>query len=377
MILFFIYYLCEKTSNMPLVSVILPVFNAERTISKCIGSVLSQTLHDFELIIINDGSTDLTLSICEEFILKDNRIIVLNQENRGVSYARNRGIEKASGKYLCFVDSDDWVGERYLKAFFKDGEIAEKEIVFQDCIEESEGRSSIKCNFQVKEYNSSRLSEVFNEQRLLNFGYPFCKLYRRDVIESHGIRFREDIFFIEDRIFLLEYIQYMESFRFSDEAHYHYTFSHGQESLTFRHNSFESEINAYYIEKGLLKSLTRQFSLNAEAVHYWKSCNGFLLYRALRTIYRPEWQKNFGERQGILREQYSEENIYCLRAYSRAYLGELLNRTAVRLYTHKCFYTYDLYTRFFIFIRYRMSFVWQIFRKVVKPVTEYRTKDHD
>lgn len=358
----------ENTTS--LISIILPVFNADKTIAKCIESILFQTFSVFELLIINDGSTDSTLNICERFAVEDSRIKLINQKNKGVSSARNKGIDLSTGKYICFIDSDDWVESEYLAAFFQGEEIDTKEIVFQDCIEVSNNQSTIKYDFENKRYTQSDFRHCIYEQKLLNYGYPFCKLYIKEIINTNNIRFNEEIHFVEDRIFLLEYLQYINYFRFTSKAHYHYTFSDGQQSLTFRHNSYESEINAYYIEKGLLNKLSKQYSFYQNTIAYCQACNGFILYRALRTIYRPEWRKSLKERLAILRKQHTRDNIICLTEYSKRYLGELLNRIAVLLYVSNYLYIYDIYIRFFIFVRYNLSFVWKIFRKVIKPIKD-------
>ena len=94
---------------MPKISVIIPVYNVERFLKKCLESVINQTLSDLEIICINDGSTDKSLSILNSFAQKDNRIIVINQDNQGQSCARNAGLSIATGKYIGFVDSDDWI----------------------------------------------------------------------------------------------------------------------------------------------------------------------------------------------------------------------------------------------------------------------------
>lgn len=359
-------------NNAPLISIILPVLNAEKTISKCIESILTQTLPDLELLVINDGSTDSTPTICEQFSAKDKRIRLIHQENKGVSSARNKGIDLSTGKYICFIDSDDWIEPDYLAAFFEGEEIDKKEIVFQDCMEDSDNQSSIKCHFTNTRYTQSNFNRCIYEQKLLNYGYPFCKLYIKEIINTNNIRFNEEIHFVEDRIFLLEYLQYINYFRFISRAHYHYTFNNGQQSLTFRHNSYESEINAYYTEKKLLDKLTAKFSFDKTNIDYCNACNGFVLYRALRTIYRPEWKKSTKERLTILRKQHTPDNITCLSEYSKRYLGELLNRIAVSLYISNFLYIYDIYIRFFIFIRYNLSFIWKIFRKIIKPIKDAR-----
>ena len=92
-----------------MVSVLIPAYNAEKTINRCLDSILCQTFQDIELIIVNDGSTDNTLSILLNYAEKDKRIIIYNQPNQGVSAARNTGLRNASGDYILYVDSDDWI----------------------------------------------------------------------------------------------------------------------------------------------------------------------------------------------------------------------------------------------------------------------------
>lgn len=97
------------------VSVIVPVYNVEYCLSRCIDSILSQTFTDFELLLIDDGSKDNSGNICDEYKFKDDRIRVFHKENGGVSSARNWGIANSYGEHIAFIDSDDWVGENYLE----------------------------------------------------------------------------------------------------------------------------------------------------------------------------------------------------------------------------------------------------------------------
>ena len=93
----------------PMVSMIVPVYNSEKTLSRCIDSILNQTYRDFELILLNDGSTDTSGEICDAYAKRDSRVRVVHKENTGVSDTRNRGIDLARGEYLQFLDSDDWI----------------------------------------------------------------------------------------------------------------------------------------------------------------------------------------------------------------------------------------------------------------------------
>lgn len=114
------------------VSVIIPAYNAEKYIKMTVESIINQTLKEIEVIIINDGSTDNTLSIINELEKKDDRIIIINNENKGVSYSRNIGIKKSRGEYLAFIDADDWIEKNYLKDTYNIAEKQELDIVLTD-----------------------------------------------------------------------------------------------------------------------------------------------------------------------------------------------------------------------------------------------------
>ena len=100
------------------VTVIVPVYNVEKFIDKCVQSVIDQTMTDIEVILVDDGSTDNSLARCREWTNKDSRVKVYHQENQGVSVARNLGIEKSAGKYIAFIDSDDWIEPNYLEVLY-------------------------------------------------------------------------------------------------------------------------------------------------------------------------------------------------------------------------------------------------------------------
>lgn len=126
------------SENLSKISVIVPVYNVEKYLSRCIESILAQTFTDFELLLIDDGSKDASSKICDEFAKTDARIKVFHTENRGVSTARNLGIKEASADWICFVDSDDWVEETFLSDLYGDGFSQDECIVFQRAIIEYE-----------------------------------------------------------------------------------------------------------------------------------------------------------------------------------------------------------------------------------------------
>lgn len=354
-------------NKSPHISIILPVYSAEKTLQKCIESILSQEFTDFELIIINDGSKDNSFAICDNYSLIDKRIILINQTKKGVSDARNKGLDYVRGKYICFVDADDWVEKEYLSTFFREDHNPNKEMVIQSCFEDSEKKSTIKTILPDKLYDQSSFSLLFTELHILGYGYPFAKLYKTTIIKENNLYFDTEIHFIEDLLFFLNYLQYINTLQTVSQANYHYKTNESKATLSYSHNSYESEIKAYYSEKKILETLTSKFNLSESAIDYWKANNGFIFYRAIRTFYRPEWKKNYKERISILEKQWNNDNIYCLNAYKKQSTNDLPNKISILLYSKKWIYVYDIYMNIFVSIRYNLSFVWKLFRKFVKP----------
>ena len=105
-------------SKNPLVSIIVPVYNNEKYLRQCLDSITNQTFKDIEIILVDDGSTDNSASICEEYAKEDSRVVFIHSENKGVSNARNIGIDKSKGKFIMFCDSDDWLENDYIESHY-------------------------------------------------------------------------------------------------------------------------------------------------------------------------------------------------------------------------------------------------------------------
>lgn len=185
----------------PIISVIVPVYKVEKYIRECIDSILAQTFHEIEIILVDDGSPDKSGRICDEFAQMDERVQVIHQNNRGLSCARNAGIEKAKGKYLCFVDSDDSVAPNYCEKLYHilDGTVYD----FAVCaVLRYEDGTAIAVNSEretiVVYENSEFLGAQLNRQQ--EFGV-WNKLYRRELFDK--LRFmagkiHEDVIFSAD-----------------------------------------------------------------------------------------------------------------------------------------------------------------------------------
>lgn len=206
----------------PLISVIVPVYNAEHFLEKCIASVINQTIDDLQIVLIDDGSTDKSGLICEQLAVTDKRVIVIHQKNLGVSAARNAGLQVATGKYIAFVDSDDILPEdsyENLLKCIKDEYLAMGRI---QLISE-DGKLLDSSYFRKNEISQGKfLKELFLERELPYLGYPWDKLYFRNIIERYNLRFDENIKLNEDRLFVLSYLLHCKGVIFNENIVYYY-----------------------------------------------------------------------------------------------------------------------------------------------------------
>lgn len=192
-----------KNEQKWLISVIVPVYNVESYLDRCLISITGQSYRNLEILLINDGSTDRSGIICEEWRKKDKRIRMLHQKNRGLAAARNRGIEEASGNYLFFVDSDDYLSEQILEKLLKELLLQDAEIAVCNLVYEYEDqREPVKKNYQIREIStvSSREFITWMDQGKYAFCEIVCnKLYRKEIFND--IRFPEGKYHEDEFVF--------------------------------------------------------------------------------------------------------------------------------------------------------------------------------
>lgn len=234
--------------NQPLVSIILPVYNAQIHLARCVGSICAQTYRNIEIIILNDGSKDQSLPVCEEFRQKDPRILLVDKANSGVSDTRNLGLKLASGKYVEFVDSDDYLDPDFTERLVAAAEENEADFVIApykmvipagaskpeqvlDKIQDELGVMSVARPPEVREYGFLPAG-VYDKDtfalRLMDkpasyfYSVLWNKLYRRDILTGNDIQFVSEMRWAEDLVFNLRYIQYAERFVAIDKPGYYY-----------------------------------------------------------------------------------------------------------------------------------------------------------
>ena len=226
-------------SDKGLVSVVVPVYNAEKYLEKCIDSILSQTYKNIELILINDGSKDGSLAVCNRFLENDERVRVISRENSGVSATRNLGINTAKGKYLCFVDSDDFVENDYVEKLVSN--TYENTMTFcgyfidtiYDKDEDNHRVSKIIKSMEGKNIKDN-IADVYHNGFL---SVIWNKIYDLEVLKENEIKFDEKLSLGEDLLFNLEYLKTgVDNFECISETLYHYI-RRGTESLDNKYRS--------------------------------------------------------------------------------------------------------------------------------------------
>ena len=213
----------------PIVSIIVPVYNAEKTIQRCVESILGQDFQDFELLLIDDGSQDTSGELCDAFARQDARVRVFHKENGGVSAARNLGLSQAQGVYLQFLDSDDWITADATTMLVRTAREYRCDLVISDFYRVVGDRVSHKGDIQEDAVLSREEYAAHMMERPADFYYGVLwnKLYRREIVERHHLRMNPEISWCEDFMFNLEYIRYAERFYALQVPIYYYVKTKG------------------------------------------------------------------------------------------------------------------------------------------------------
>ena len=303
-------------ANAPMVSIIVPVYNAEDNIERCLNSIIKQDYSNFELIIVDDGSEDNSLHICKKMALLNKRIQVYHKSNGGVSSARNLGISKARGEYICFVDADDWIDSDYLSFLMRHrqpyGLVASDIYIDNEVIVNANVNSNLHINnLSIAEAEIS----VFSTKNGMH-GFPFNKLFYRKLLIENNIYFDESITICEDTIFALQYILHISGkILFSNKKIYHYT--KNDTGATNSRFTGEKAFNPRQLTEFAALDKAREFIIDDEKViSIWKVRRAKAAVNTLRVLYAYGLQniqkyKNIKEK---LRKTICAELIHCLRS---------------------------------------------------------------
>lgn len=216
---------------MKKISVIIPVYNVSLYLRKCLDSIINQTLRDIEVICINDGSTDNSLEILNEYAVKDDRIKIINQENKKQGAARNAGMRIATGEYIGFVDSDDWVDLDFYEKLYNTAKKHNFDIALGTNVRVKKNGNKKRLNItEEKEYTS--IQDKFDVNVQWKNPCPTNKIYKRDLFLKHNIQWPEGVY-CEDRIFTLKAVYYANGIVTVPNVNYYY-FSNPNSTVNFK-----------------------------------------------------------------------------------------------------------------------------------------------
>lgn len=322
-----------------IVSVIVPVYNGEKYLKSCIESIIDQSYKELEIIVINDGSTDNTSKILKEIARTDNRIIHIEQKNKGVSSARNRGIELSKGEFITFVDCDDTIKKNYVKS------LVEKAICDNlDIVTCGYTDISIYGNFNLNDFYKD--NSILKKSEFINYifkgvgGTLWGKVFKREIIEINNIRMNPNIFMCEDMVFVLQYVMKINTFGAIEEALYNYNRKNEisiSSKINFKYfnnlisvmKNIESILNENKYEEKFIDSILceriRSLAISFSIMQHHKKHNYCKKEKInnIRCIFENDYFKKYknsfqfnNKSERILIKYIKEENITKLYYYS-------------------------------------------------------------
>lgn len=275
--------------DYPLISIIVPIYNSEKTIMRCIESIISQSYKNFEILLIDDGSTDNSFKICTSYSQKDKRIKSFHKKNEGVSSSRNYGLNIAQGEYITFIDSDDYVLEHYLEHLLsKDSDLVI--CGFKDMPNPNGNETYLDEGI----YNNKTIIGKFLSKEInsMLFKSVWCKLFKSEIIYSNKLTFNTNLFLGEDSIFVLQYLCFCTSISTIPNVDYMYYIPTSIKKYTLNHENYRFSItikvkyynilehkfniqNKYYIETELYLLTGRLFMNELQKRYSFSGFNDF------------------------------------------------------------------------------------------------------
>lgn len=297
------------------ISIIVPVYNNEKYIVKCIESILNQKFSNWELILINNGSTDRSKELCEKYANDDERIILVNGENEGPSVARNKGLELATGDYCMFVDGDDYIEQDTLSILSKEIEQNDYQIViygnYNDIYENGVYRENGANKYREYEFNSNdEFKKIYidlSNKYLVN--QVWNKIYKKSFIEEVGTRFPQGVNYSEDLIFNIKLYKKLKKGKVIDKVLYHYV-NHKGDSLcsTFNVNKYKDMKYVYMTIKEEVKGWNDEL-INYLGNTFVKDINIFI-----NSMYNSDCLLPITKKRELVDEILEDETVYeCIK----------------------------------------------------------------
>lgn len=316
-----------------LISIIVPIYNVEKYLNKCIESIVNQTYENIEIILIDDGSNDNSGIICDEYAKKDNRIIVVHKENGGVSSARNKGLKIAKGEWISFVDADDWIEQIFCQTLLN--KVTQEQADIALC-----GYNRITYN-RIEKINANNQEVFLNSNEYLvkslnpqtGFGFCHMKLIKKEVLKS--ISFNERIEVGEDALFNIQLSTYIKKAVFIKQPLYNYRINN--QSVVKRYD--ENYANKYLKSMKIIEEYIWQEynEENEENIEIKQNYYNFVAYHIMLIIvnycYHPDNKMCNAQRKNMLKEVINND-LFIIGLKKSNYNNISLTRK-ITLYTLK------------------------------------------
>lgn len=325
--------------NQALISIIIPVYNVEEYLHECVDSVINQTYRNIEIILVDDGSTDSSGKICDEYAENDKRITVVHQKNGGLSVARNTGLSNAHGDYVYFLDSDDYIKKNALENLLVIAEKDNSNIVFFDAISFADTDDfTVSQNYIRKnKYQTECGIDVFckmNKHKEFHSAVPLLLIKRRFLLDC-GVTFIPDILY-EDMIFTYQIFYKALTVSQCPDALYHRRYRKNSimtSSKTIKH--FTSCMDVYNINMNFTHK-TSESDIPSEVYNYLSRCafNVFNVYEKLSKTDKKICKKELAEfRSKLLKKNTFTDTALKMRCYGKAFwfIYKIFEKTVGRL----------------------------------------------
>ena len=320
----------------PLISIIVPVYNAESSLNRCVNSILEQTFNDWELLLIDDGSIDRSSELCDQYAATDQRIKVFHKKNAGVSSARNYGLDKASGEWINFVDADDWIDFNCLEISV-DGISKETDLVMFSCDWDADQvLPDMICKTQA---DFRKILPLFIDK--ITFTTPWCKLFRRSIIEDKHLRFDLSLSSGEDTLFSMEYLKNVKNMNLLSLEAYHYDISQNNNSLSKKiscdWSSYAYFLRSIFLVINELEDIFRVKLIKLRCVMCLTRINKYLFVLPSFSINNIRREVKMLSENQELDYLFSEKT--CMMKGERRHLFDWLIK-------HKCFFLLAMYIKY-------------------------------
>ena len=338
----------------PVISVITPVYKVEKYLSQCIDSIMAQSFTDFELLLIDDGSPDRCGEICDEYAGKDKRIRVFHQGNAGVSAARNKGLKEAQGRYVTFVDSDDYVLPGYLHDLYAERSVdGLKGVVIETVTKLFPNNETYLCALPEMNLHKEDYGHLLTELADKNIGYSASKLYDITVIRQYKLSFLSGISLLEDFFFLLDYVQHVDFVKIRNVSNYMYRVFHSVEAQSICYKATEQEYDIFKNYYSRIMNNHMQYSLSSSELRQVQHSLDIYFHRTLLSLYHGAAKTSHHVRVQSLRKILADSENYVREIFCPAYFVDKIGRYFLIHHLYRCF---DLWMRFLLGMKFKKMF---------------------